>query len=269
MRIVTWNCCHGRFEDMARRLDPFGADVTIVQECWRPAAGRTDCVWMGDDPKHGIAISVGRGWRISPVEALPDVPRYALPARIARVSNDFSTDGAGDLAADGSADGLGSEAEDAFVLGVWTLDDRPHRYVKAAIRAVEMYADEIRARPTIIAGDFNSNAIWNRKRDDSRDHKYLVRMLAELGLVSAYHAFRGEEHGGETTPTFHMYKRESEPFHLDYCFVPAGWTVANVAVGAYADWARDSDHRPLVVDVHAPTVADVDERRPDEALAVG
>jgi hypothetical protein len=38
---------------------------------------------------------------------------------------------------------------------------------------------------------------------------------------------------------------ESRPFHIDYCFVPQAW----VGSGTYADWAKGSDHRPVVVDV--------------------
>jgi hypothetical protein len=231
MRVVTWNCCRGPFEAKPVRLSALTPDVTVVQECWRPAGERRDCLWMGDDPRHGLAISAGPNWQVTAIEPLAGVPRYALPARVI-----------------GPADFL--------LLGVWTLADRPHRYVKAAIRAVEMYGDHICARPTIMAGDFNSNAIWNRKRGDARDHKYLVAMLAELGLVSAYHAFFGEEHGRETLPTFHMYRHRSEPFHLDYCFVPASWTIENVSVGTHEEWNDASDHRPLVVDVVPPVPKD-------------
>jgi hypothetical protein len=228
MRIVTWNCCRGAFEAKPLRLGAYRADVTVVQECGRPEGERPDCLWMGDDPRHGLAVSAGSGWRVTPVEMPPGVPRYALPARIS------------------------GRHGDVFMLGLWTLADRPHRYVKAAIRAVEMYRDQIDGKPAVLAGDFNSNAIWNRKTAWARDHKYLVAMLAEMGMVSAYHAFFGEEHGGEATPTFHLYHHESRPFHLDYCFVPVSWTVQAVSVGAYADWADASDHRPLVVDVTPP-----------------
>jgi hypothetical protein len=230
VRIVTWNCCHGAYAAKVPRLAPLMPDVAVVQECGRPADGVPGCAWMGDDPHHGLAVTAGPGWRVEALAPLPGVPRYALPVRV-------------------------SGAASFLLLGVWAMCDRPHAYVKAVIAAVEAYRDPIAAQPTVIAGDFNSNAIWNRKRPTSRDHRYLVAMLAELGLVSSYHAYFGEPHGGETRPTFYLKHHEAEPFHIDFCFAPADWRVDGVGVGTFADWAGLSDHRPLVVDLTPSTDA--------------
>jgi hypothetical protein len=47
-----------------------------------------------------------------------------------------------------------------------------------------------------------------------------------------------------------MNGRQDRPLHIDYCFVPDTWThrIADVQVGTYDAW-RDSDHRPLTVDL--------------------
>lgn len=83
------------------------------------------------------------------------------------------------------------------------------------LRAAEAYADLIPSEPTVIMGDFNSNAIWDKRRKLARDHGALVNALAELGLVSSYHHLFGQAHGAETRPTHYFRWHEPEPFHLD------------------------------------------------------
>jgi exodeoxyribonuclease-3 len=227
VRIVTWNCCRGAYAAKVPLIGDLAPDVAVVQECARPKEEAPGCVWTGKNPRQGLAVTAGEGWNVERLDPIPDLPRYALPVKV-------------------------SGPTDFLLLGIWALADRPHCYVKAVIRAVELYRDAIAAQPTVIAGDFNSNAIWNRRRPQSRDHAYLVGMLTELGLVSSYHTYFGEAHGRETWPTFYLRWREHEPFHIDYCFAPAHWKVDMVSVGRFDAWARWSDHRPLVVDLSPP-----------------
>lgn len=100
-------------------------------------------------------------------------------------------------------------------------------------------------------GDFNSNAIWDRRRKRAHDHSALVNALPELGLVSSYHHFFGESQGAETRPTQYYRWDEHEPFQLDYCFIPEAWAehLVNVEVGSSEAWKQWSDHRPLTVDL--------------------
>ncbi len=134
------------------------------------------------------------------------------------------------------------------------MKNRKYPYVRGLIRAIKLYKKLIAAQPTVIIGDFNSNAIWNRKREGVQDHRALVAMLAGLGLVSAYHHFHGEEQGSETRPTFFLLWKQERPYHLDYCFIPKEWAgqIESVSVGSYSDWATASDHRPLIVDLTDP-----------------
>ena len=104
--------------------------------------------------------------------------------------------------------------------------------------------------PTVICGDFNSNAIWDsgRKR---KHHTAVVGMLKQRSLTSAYHAFFSEHHGKETRPTYYFWHRQARPFHVDYVFLPDRWipAVKNVTVGTYEEWRPVSDHVPIIVDV--------------------
>jgi endonuclease/exonuclease/phosphatase family metal-dependent hydrolase len=105
----------------------------------------------------------------------------------------------------------------------------------------------------IVVGDFNSNAVWNAQ-SRSANHDHVVRALAQRGLESAYHAHLRELHGKETHPTHYWQWKPEQPFHLDYCFVPATWCteIRDVNVGGYEEWKLASDHRPVVVDLEGP-----------------
>jgi endonuclease/exonuclease/phosphatase family metal-dependent hydrolase len=79
-----------------------------------------------------------------------------------------------------------------------------------------------------------------------------VRFLAdEFGLVSAYHAHFGTEHGNERHPTYYDRSKNGKPFHIDYCFIPQVWVsrLNCVTVGTKRDWGRFSDHVPITVDL--------------------
>lgn len=73
---------------------------------------------------------------------------------------------------------------------------------------------------------------------------------AHRGLLSAYH--RDRSFGREPDPTHYFLWKQDRPFHLDYCFVPRTWIVDEVTVGSFEEWARLSDHRPVIVDVRVP-----------------
>ena len=111
------------------------------------------------------------------------------------------------------------------------------------------YADFIRERETILLGDLNSNAIWDRERAVS-NHSSVVKLLAEANLVSVYHEYFGETPGRERQSTYFHYRSPQRGYHLDYCFVPKSWLgrLKTVTVGAFDPWCTQSDHTPLLVE---------------------
>jgi hypothetical protein len=226
VRLLTWNCCRGRLAVKGPPVQALSPDLVVLQECARPQAGETGWLWFGDNPRQGIGVWAAPGYRLRPLPPRPGVPRYTVPLKVTR-------------------------PRPFLLFAVWAHKDPAYPYVRAVIRAVEIYRDLIASQPTVILGDFNSNAQWNRAREDARDHAYLVRLLTELGLVSTYHRFHGEEHGAESRPTLYLLRSETRPYHVDYCFIPKAWgkRLTEVRVGSYADWRHLSDHRPLVVDI--------------------
>jgi exodeoxyribonuclease-3 len=92
-------------------------------------------------------------------------------------------------------------------------------------RGLSRYKAFLGERPAVIAGDLNSNTIWD-KPGWRINHSTKVRILEEsFGLVSAYHAIRGEAHGAESEPTLYWRDRTKDgpTYHIDYVFLPTAW----------------------------------------------
>ena len=107
----------------------------------------------------------------------------------------------------------------------------------------------------MVAGDFNSNAIWD-KPGWRINHSTKVRILERgFGLVSAYHVVRGEAHGEEREATLYWRDRRKDgpSYHIDYVFLPALWIekVRDLSIGSFETWCGSglSDHVPVVVDI--------------------
>ena len=231
MRLVTWNCCRGPYARKMPLLDTLAPDIAVVQECAKPELQSPNCLWFGDNPKQGVAVRASPPYRLQALPVLQDAPKYAIPV---------------------SATG----PTEFTLLAVWTLGKQPYRYVEAAARAVDMYRDLIAGSPTVLIGDLNSNAIWDATHPPEFNHSALVKRLAGLGLVSAYHHSHKEPHGSETRPTYYFHWKKDRPYHIDYCFVPQAWAdkIVRVEIGSYEDWKEYSDHRPLLVEISADVV---------------
>ena len=73
----------------------------------------------------------------------------------------------------------------------------------------------------MIAGDWNSNAIWD-KLGWRISHTAKVGILEGLGIVSVCHSLTGKRDGEETVPTLYWRDRteDSLTYHIDFAFVP-------------------------------------------------
>jgi len=227
MRIVTWNC-RGGFHRKVEALLALQPDVAIVQECAPPGKWLASCagwsaIWHGANSPIGVGILTREQWTLTLGAPLTDEIRCFLPAY--------------------------TVGEFPFsVLGCWTKQGRPGQrsYVGQLALALDHYADFLAGQPCLVAGDLNSNAIWDRGKP--WQHLAVTERLKTLGLVSVYHHFFAEEHGDEQLPTYRH--NTGQPFHLDYCYLPIAWLKHLRAVQVGDDeWLRLSDHRPLIVDL--------------------
>ena len=220
MRVTTWNCCGGIDADgCAELLAPLGADLVAIQECRRPDVESTSVIWRGTDPNRGVAVvSAQRALRLEPID-IPSLHPTVVPVVV-------------------------HSPKPFMFVGVWTHLN----YNKVAWEAMSACAAAADGRPMVAAGDFNSSpGVTGQERTSLQ---FLNRMRNDLGLVSAYHHLYGEDPGVETLATHFFRRRESAPFHIDYCFVPECWLdrLAGVEIGSFEDWTK-SDHRPLTVDI--------------------
>ena len=230
MRIVTWNCQMA----LHRKIDPLlslNADVAVIPECSEKsviACGqyRFNTLWFGSNPRKGLGIICREDWLIRPLPQ-PE-QKWIVPLHV------------------------GSPVPFTLI-AVWACAAgvrREDRYIRQVYLALTAHPEWFDGEAVIVAGDFNSNKIWDRKRRVG-NHSDVVKLLGSHGLVSAYHEHRNEAHGAETCPTFHLFRHKDKPYHIDYIFLPQAWKsrLEGVEVCKYEDWSKMSDHCPLFLDV--------------------
>jgi len=238
MRIVTWNAnAHARitlptsaqaaFVRTREAISSFKPDIAVFQEIPNPFASNTPTqFWHGPITARGVAVCTQPEFRLTPLFVTP--PQSVFP---------FCVEGPVSF----------------ILLAVWSLP--PERgpslqgYVREVMIGVELCRKDLCAGPAVIVGDFNSSGPEDASAKPFT-HGALVRMLRdEFNLVSAYHQARNITHNEEPEQTFYLYRQQERSFHIDYCFVPATWTVKAVKVGSFEAWSTRSDHCALVVDV--------------------
>ena len=225
MRLVVWNCnmaAHRKVEALLT-LRP---DVAVLAECAGPGvpasapiyAAASSHVWAGLVPVKGLAALGFGDWRVT----------RAGPSNEAGIALPVHLDG-----------------PVAFnLLALWT---QAPGYVEAAHAALDAHASFLGSGAAMVAGDLNSNAIWDRLHRP-RNHSALVARMEALGLVSAYHRHHGEAQGAETRATYFHHRHPDEPFHIDHAFVSEAAKLQAVEVGDPAEWLRWSDHMPIVIE---------------------
>lgn len=137
------------------------------------------------------------------------------------------------------------------LLAVWALNFRVTSGV-TMLDALRFYRRFLASADAVVAGDFNNSVFWDRP-GKSTNFSGIAAALAELGLLSAYHAATGESFAQERHSTLWFLKRPNQGYHIDYCFLPRSWlsTPVSVWVGQARQWLTHSDHAPLVVSAGA------------------
>lgn len=230
MKIVTWNC-EGGFQSDAKmgRVACLEPDLAIISECerWKRRSGPYSSVWSGPQRGRGIGVFSFTHLNMEVSSTYDDSIEWIVPIRVSG-SREFN------------------------LLAVWTKDNKDDpagKYIGRLHTALDRYASFIAERETLVVGDFNSNARWD-KQQKVRSHTDLVRRLYDNEIVSSYHAYYHERRGHETRPTYYHNHRRQYPSHIDYCFVPTTWPLLHVNVGHYDDWVPGaSSHCPLIVEV--------------------
>lgn len=136
------------------------------------------------------------------------------------------------------------------LLAVWAhVKSQQLRYVRVSNEAVDRYKDFLTERPSIMAGDFNSNTNWDSLHP-GKSHSLLVEKLNKIGINSLYHYQTNEKQGDERVSTQYMYRKPERGYHIDYTFMSnVLLDRSSIEIGKPEDWLQYSDHTPLIIDI--------------------
>ncbi len=235
MRLITWNC-QGALRKKIELLKGFEPDILIVPESEHPdkLTGSFSFqrpgshFWHGDSLHKGIGIYSFSGYKIELRPEFNPEFRYIIPLRITQKRKEFT------------------------LLAIWAMDNkeqREARYIGQIWLAINYYSELLNS-PIILAGDFNSNKIWDRKGRVG-NHSDVVRNLEDRNIHSIYHRHFEIEQGKEKHPTFFLQRNVYKQYHIDYCFLSDDLMakVKSIEIGSFEDWIAHSDHVPIFVEI--------------------
>lgn len=248
MKVVSWNCA-GALRKKTHRIDSLDADILVIQECENPDEStkeyRTwagDYCWVGKSKNKGLGIFPKNGHQIRRFDWEGHFKIDGLKTKSS--STHWRTK---DLELF-----LPFSINDHFtVLGVWTKgnDEQAFSYIGQFWKYLQIHSDELKKPNTIIIGDFNSNAIWDKK-DRWWSHSDIVEELMDMGIQSIYHYQEKEKQGNELKPTFYHRKNLNRPYHIDYAFCTNDiLQFCKLKIGKHEDWLSISDHVPLLLEI--------------------
>ncbi len=234
MKIITWNC-NMAFRKKAPHILAYAPDVLVVPECEHPdklsyrdeLCKATNVLWFGNNQNKGLCILSYNDYKLKLIKIHRPEFRMVVPISVTHPTNRFT------------------------LFAVWANnpDDSDGTYVEQVWKAIHCYHKYLKNKNTILAGDFNSNSIWDRKHR-AGNHSSVVDFLSRKGIHSAYHLHHQQEQGKEQHPTYYLYRHKDKPYHLDYCFASSNMIdrIASVSIGDHQYWSSYSDHVPVMVD---------------------
>ena len=222
------------FRKKADVILTYNPDILIVPECEHPDKLKlntgipqpTDVLWFGTNQHKGLGIFSYSNYRFKLLDMHNPELKMVIPIAVTGGQYDFT------------------------LYAIWANNpgDPDGQYVEQIWKAIHHYNNHLTGKPSILAGDFNSNTIWDRKHR-AGNHSNVVKFLAEKEIYSAYHVHHQQEQGKEKHPTYYLYRHLDKPYHLDYCFISADLAgkLQSVEIGDYDYWIRYSDHVPVII----------------------
>ena len=209
-------------------------DIVIVPECEYPdklkfMAGvplPKDIFWSGKNPNKGIGVFSYSDYSFHLHDSYNPEFKNILPLAVTGEIVSFT------------------------LFAIWANNpgDKGYEYIGQVWKALNYYDDLLKGQKTILAGDFNSNTIWDKPRREA-NHSAVVTLLENKKIYSSYHKFFNQQQGKEKHNTLFMYRHPDKAYHIDYCFASADFIekIAAVKVGTHKKWSALSDHTPLTV----------------------
>ena len=213
-------------------------DILIVPECENQkrllfgldTKQPTDIFWYGDNPHKGIGVFSYSDFKIKLLGIHNPDFKYVLPLSVY------------------------NDKINLTIFAIWAQKPESHGcYTEQVWNAVRFYSNLLDNENVILAGDFNSNSIWDKPKR-IYNHTNLVDFLKTKNILSTYHHFHKQTQGKEKDYTLFMQRKIDRPYHIDFCFASLNLIekLKNVEVGTYEKWTTYSDHNPLIVnfDLH-------------------
>ena len=187
MKMIIWNC-QGAFRKKNAEILSHKPDILIVPECESTAKLKFDkltpqpfdCYWYGDNDNKGIGIFSYTDYKIELLKTFNPNFRYVIPLLVSNENNAF------------------------ILLAIWAMNNEENpiaRYIGQVWNAINYYQPLLAKYPVILAGDFNSNQIWDKKTRVG-NHTDVANMLKIHDIISLYHQQEKEAHGQESISTF-------------------------------------------------------------------
>lgn len=232
MKLITWNC-NMAFRNKAAQVLALKPDIVVVPECEHPekliftpgVEQPVDRLWIGQNPHKGLGVFSYGEYRLKMHRSHNRALQLIAPIAVSKGSFRF------------------------HLLAIWANHptDKDGRYITQVWKAIHHYHKLLDKKPVILAGDFNSNTIWDKPRREG-NHSTVVSSLAEKGIHSVYHQHFKQEQGKEEHPTLYMYRKKEKCYHIDYCFASSDLLthLSSVEIGDFNDWCTYSDHVPVI-----------------------
>lgn len=234
MKIVTWNC-NGALRNKFEHLSQLNADLYLIQECENPDLAKhhqyltwaNNFLWIGDNKNKGLGIFAKNDTIIELIDWSNIYKDHQVKQFLpCLVNNKFQ------------------------LLNIWTKQNNSPNFSYIGQFWKYLEINKRYFRNIIIAGDLNSNAIWD-EWDRWWNHSDVVRDLSEMGINSLYHTFFNEQQGQETKPTFFLQRNRAKSYHTDYIFASTAieQKVTKFEIQDIENWLNYSDHLPVCCEI--------------------
>lgn len=211
----------------------FDPDILVIPECEHPdkllfsdeIKKPTNILWFGKNIHKGLGVFSYNNYSIRLLDCHNTNLQLIAPIEVTKGRLQF------------------------ILLAVWANNpaDPDGQYVEQVWKAIHHYDDLLANKKVMLAGDFNSNTIWDRPRRKG-NHSAVVEYLGKKGIESIYHNHYNQEQGKEQHATQYMYRHKDKPYHLDYCFASKWFSkkLISAEIGRYDSWIKYSDHMPVI-----------------------
>src|SRR5476651_1263127 len=161
MKIITWNC-NMAFRKKADLVLAHQPDILVVPECECPEKlvfnadipRPTDILWFEKNQHKGLGIFSYGSYRLRVLEEHNKDMQMIVPILVSGGDFEFN------------------------LFAIWANNpaDPDGQYVEQVWKAIHHYDQLLSGTRTILAGDFNSNTIWDRKHR-AANHSNVVEYL--------------------------------------------------------------------------------------------